>query len=328
MRSPPAELGPYTLRRLAQAVPLLLGVVVVNFLLIQLAPGDPTTVLVGDYPAPAEYVAQVRADFGLDQPIPARLARYLGQLARGNLGYSFANRQSVAGLIGERLGATLELTLTALVTATVVGVLLGLLAAVRRGGPGDAGAQVLSLAGYAVPEFWLGQILIVVFAVALGWLPSQGNRSLRSSAQGLDAFLEGLRYLLLPALALSFRYLALVSRLTRASLLEVLNADYILASRARGAPERTVLFQHALRNAAAPIVTVVGYNLGFIFAGSALIETVFGWPGIGRLLFDSVGKRDYPVLLGVLLLVSATVVLANLITDLVHALIDPRVRLR
>lgn len=179
-----------------------------------------------------------------------------------------------------------------------------------------------------MPEFWLGQILIVVFAVALGWLPSQGNRSLRSSAQGLDAFLEGLRYLLLPALALSFRYLALVSRLTRASLLEVLNADYILASRARGAPERTVLFQHALRNAAAPIVTVVGYNLGFIFAGSALIETVFGWPGIGRLLFDSVGKRDYPVLLGVLLLVSATVVLANLITDLVHALIDPRVRLR
>jgi len=328
VRSPPAELGPYTLRRLAQAVPLLLGVVVVNFLLIQLAPGDPTTVLVGDYPAPAEYVAQVRADFGLDQPIPARLARYLGQLARGNLGYSFANRQSVAGLISERLGATLELTLTALVTATVVGVLLGLLAAVRRGGPGDAGAQVLSLAGYAVPEFWLGQILIVVFAVALGWLPSQGNRSLRSSAQGLDAFLEGLRYLLLPALALSFRYLALVSRLTRASLLEVLNADYILASRARGAPERTVLFQHALRNAAAPIVTVVGYNLGFIFAGSALIETVFGWPGIGRLLFDSVGKRDYPVLLGVLLLVSATVVLANLITDLVHALIDPRVRLR
>jgi peptide/nickel transport system permease protein len=136
------------------------------------------------------------------------------------------------------------------------------------------------------------------------------------------------RYLLLPALALSFRYLALISRLTRASMLEVLNADYILAARARGAPERTVLFAHALRNAAAPIITVVGYNLGFIFAGSALIETVFGWPGIGRLLFDSVSKRDYPVLLGVLLLVSATVVLVNLITDVVHALIDPRVRYR
>jgi peptide/nickel transport system permease protein len=323
-----AGLGPYVVRRLAQAVPLLLGVVVVNFLLIQLAPGDPTTVLVGDYPAPPEYVAQVRSDFGLDQPVPVRLARYLGQLAQGNLGYSFANRQSVAGLIGERLANTLELTVTALAAATVVGVLLGTLAAVKRGGPADAGAQLVSLAGYSVPEFWLGQILIVLFAVGLGWLPSQGNHSVRSTAQGIDAFVEGLRYLLLPALALSFRYLALISRLTRASLLEVLNADFILASRARGAPERTVLFGHALRNAAAPIITVVGYNLGFIFAGSALIETVFGWPGIGRLLFDSVGKRDYPVLLGVLLLVSATVVLVNLITDVVYALIDPRVRYR
>jgi peptide/nickel transport system permease protein len=214
------------------------------------------------------------------------------------------------------------------VTATVAGVLLGILAAVKRGGRADAGAQIISLAGYSVPEFWLGQILIVIFAVGLGWLPSQGNRSVRSTAQGLDQFVEGLRYLLLPALALSFRYLALISRLTRASMLEVLNADFILAARARGAPERTVLFGHALRNAAAPIITVVGFNLGFIFAGSALIETVFGWPGIGRLLFDSVGKRDYPVLLGVLLLVSATVVLVNLITDVVHALIDPRVRYR
>jgi peptide/nickel transport system permease protein len=323
-----AGLGPYVVRRLIQAVPLLLGVVVVNFLLIQLAPGDPTTVLVGDYPAPPEYVAQVRRDFGLDQPVPVRLVSYLGQLARGNLGYSFANRQSVASLIGERLGSTLQLTLTALVTATVAGVLLGILAAVKRGGRADAGAQIISLAGYSVPEFWLGQILIVIFAVGLGWLPSQGNRSVRSTAQGLDQFVEGLRYLLLPALALSFRYLALISRLTRASMLEVLNADFILAARARGAPERTVLFGHALRNAAAPIITVVGFNLGFIFAGSALIETVFGWPGIGRLLFDSVGKRDYPVLLGVLLLVSATVVLVNLITDVVHALIDPRVRYR
>ncbi|HEV7665351.1 MAG TPA: ABC transporter permease [Chloroflexota bacterium] len=323
-----AGLGPYVVGRLMQAVPLLLGVIVVNFLLIQLAPGDPTTVLVGDYPAPAEYVAQVRHDFGLDEPVPVRLASYLGQLAHGNLGYSFANRQSVAGLIGERLGSTLELTLTALVAATIAGILLGVLAAVKRGGAADGGAQVVSLAGFSVPEFWLGQILIVVFAVVLGWLPSQGNRSVRSTAQGLDAVLEALRYLLLPALALSFRYLALISRLTRASMLEVLNADYILAARARGAPERTVLFAHALRNAAAPIITVVGYNLGFIFAGSALIETVFGWPGIGRLLFDSVSKRDYPVLLGVLLLVSATVVLVNLITDVVHALIDPRVRYR
>jgi peptide/nickel transport system permease protein len=321
-------LAAYVLRRLGQAVPLLLGVVIVNFLLINLAPGDPVTALVGDYPAPADYVAQVRAQFGLDQPVPVRLLRYLGQLAQGNLGYSFANRQPVVDLIGGRLAATLELTLTALILATVLGIGLGILGAIRRGGPADAGAQIVSLAGYSLPEFWLGQILIVVFAVGLGWLPSQGNRSVRSTAQGFDAFLEALRYLLLPMLALSFRYLALISRLTRASLLEVLNADYMLAARARGAPERVVLFAHALRNAAAPIVTVIGYNLGFIFAGSALIETVFGWPGIGRLLFESISARDYPVLLGVLLLVSATVVLANLLTDVVYAVIDPRVRLR
>ena len=317
----------YALQRLALAVPLLVGVVVVNFTLIQLAPGDPTTVLVGDYPAPEDYVRQVRQEFGLDQPIPVRLVRYLGQLAVGNFGYSFANRQPVLDLIGGRLGATLELTLTALIAASIVGVLLGVAAARWRGGPVDLGTQATSLAGYSVPEFWLGQILIVVFAVGLGWLPSQGNRSIRAPTEGLAAFGDGLRYLLLPAVALSFRYVALIARLTRASLLEVLGSDFILAARGRGAAESTVLFAHALRNAAAPIVTVIGYNFGFVLAGSALIETVFGWPGIGRLLFDSISRRDYPVLTAILLLVSATVVLSNLVTDLVQAAIDPRVRL-
>jgi peptide/nickel transport system permease protein len=316
----------FTLQRLLQAIPLLLGVVVINFTLIQLAPGDPATILIGDYPAPPEYVEQVRREFGLDQPIPVRLVRYLAQIAQGNLGYSFANRQSVAELIGARLAATLQLTVTALTVASIAGVLLGLLAARLRGTPIDVGSQAISLFGYSIPEFWLGQLLIVVFAVWLGWLPSQGNRSLRAPPEGWAAFTDGLRYLLLPALALSFRYLAIVSRMTRASLLEVLGSDFILAARSRGASERTVMFVHALRNAAAPIVTVIGYNVGFVLAGSALIETVFGWPGIGRLLFDSISKRDYPVLMAILLLISATVVIVNLITDLVYAVIDPRVR--
>ena len=316
----------YTLLRLLQAIPLLLGVIVVNFTLIQLAPGDPSTILIGDYPAPPEYVAQVRAEFGLDQPIPTRLLRYLGQVLQGNLGYSFANRQPVVGLIAERLGATLQLTVTALVVASVLGVVFGLLAARQRGTSLDFGSQAVSLFGYSIPEFWLGQLLIVVFAVFLGWLPSQGNHSLRVPTEGWAAFTDGLRYLILPVVALSFRYLAIVSRLTRASLLEVLGSDFILAARSRGASERTVLFVHALRNAAAPIVTVIGYNVGFVLAGSALIETVFGWPGIGRLLFDSISKRDYPVLMAILLLISATVVIANLITDLLYAVIDPRVR--
>src|SRR5436305_5655942 len=176
-------LARYTLLRLLQAIPLLLGVIVVNFTLIQLAPGDPATILIGDYPAPPEYVAQVRAEFGLDQPIPTQLARYLGQVLQGNLGYSFANRQPVTGLIAERVGATLQLTLTALVVASVLGLMFGLLAARQRGTPFDLGSQAISLFGYSIPEFWLGQLLIVVFAVSLGWLPSQGNRSLRAPAE-------------------------------------------------------------------------------------------------------------------------------------------------
>lgn len=300
--------------------------VVVNFLLIHLAPGDPATILVGDYPAPPEYIAQVHRDFGLDKPLWTQLLLYLEQLLHGNFGYSFANRMPVLQLIGERVGATLELTVTAMVFATVAGCLLGVIAARKRGQAADVGAQALALAGYSLPEFWLGQILILVFALGLGWLPSQGNHSLRDPAQGVAAVASGLRYLLLPALALSFRYLALIGRMTRASLLEVLGADFILAARSRGAAERTVL-GHAFKNAAAPVLTIIGYNFGFVLAGSALIETVFGWPGIGRLLFDSITKRDYPVLTAILLLISATVVFVNLATDLVHAAIDPRVKL-
>jgi peptide/nickel transport system permease protein len=312
----------FVLRRLLGAVPLLLGVVVVNFTLIQLAPGDPVSILVGDFPAPPEYLAQMRHDFGLDQPLPIRLLRYLQQLAEGNLGYSFANRQPVGALILDRLGATLTLTLTALALASLLGVVLGFLAARWRGGWVDRGVQIVSLVGYSVPEFWLGQLLILLFAVWLGWLPAQGARSLR----GVPGLLDQLRYLVLPASALSLRYLALISRIARAALIEVLGADYVLAARARGVRERRVLFVHALRNAAAPVLTVIGYNLGFVLAGSALIETVFGWPGIGRLLYTSISQRDTPVMLGILLLVSASVVVVNLLTDLLHRAIDPRVR--
>ena len=316
----------YILRRCAQAIPLLLGVVIVNFLLIQLAPGDPVTLLVGDYPAPEEYVRQVRADFGLDRPLPERLILYLVQLAHGNLGYSFSNRLSVGDLIGNRIGATLELMFTALVLALVVGVFLGVIAARGRGKIADWIAQLTALVGYSVPDFWLGQILIILFAVTLGLLPSQGIRSPRSIATGFDALTETLPYLILPTLALSVRFIALFSRITRSAMLDVLNADFVLGARAKGLSEWRVLILHVLRNAALPIVTVVGYNVGLLIAGSALIETVFSWPGIGRLLFDSITKRDYPVMTGILLLVSFTVVVANLLTDLAYAALDPRVR--
>ncbi|MHB2266448.1 ABC transporter permease [Aliihoeflea sp. PC F10.4] len=315
-------------KRLLLAIPLLLLVVVFNFALIQFAPGDPVNVLIGDFPVPESYIEEIRREFGLDKPVFERLLIYVGQVFQGNLGFSFANRQPVLDLVLDRLGATLRLTLTALVFASVVGIFLGAISARHRGKPIDRAIQGVVVAGDSIPEFWLGQILIVVFAVGLGWFPSQGAMSLRAPGEGFGAILSQAHYLVLPALALSFRYLALISRITRASLVEVMNSDFILAARSRGAGERTVLYVHALRNAAAPVVTVIGYNVGFVLAGAALIETVFGWPGIGRLLFTSISARDYPVMVGILLLISATVVIANLVTDIIYGLIDPRIKYR
>jgi len=319
-------LGAYALERLVNAVPLVLGVIVINFLLISLAPGDPVTALIGEFPAPPEYVERVRAQYGLDQSVPERLVRYLGNVLRGDLGFSFANRQPVLGLVTERLGRTLLLMLTTVVFATIVGVVLGVWAARRPNSAVDGAATGFALAGYSIPEFFLGLLLILVFAVWLGWLPAGGFRSIRAEHVGLAAVWDQLRHMILPVMALSFRYMAITTRLTRASLLEVMNADYILAARARGLSERRVLWEHGLRAAALPIITVIGYNFSFIVAGSALVETVFGWPGVGRLMYDSIFTRDYPVLLGILLLVSITVILVNLLTDIIYALVDPRVR--
>ncbi len=316
----------FILRRLLHAVPLLLAVVVLNFLLIALTPGDPITLLVGDFPAPPEYLEKMRSEYGLDQPIWVQLGHYLAKIAQGDFGYSFNAQQPVAPLILNRVGATLTLTVTALVMASLGGIVFGVLAARWRGGAVDSTIQTVASAGYSIPDFWLGQLLILVFAIGLGWLPSQGNQPIRGLPDGFWAStLEQLRYLILPAFALSLRYLTLITRITRAAMLEVMHADFILASRARGASEWTVVMVHALRNAAAPVITVIGYNVGFILAGSALIEAVFAWPGIGRLLFESISKRDYPVMLAILLMVSATVVVANLVTDIVHRLIDPRI---
>lgn len=316
----------YVGRRLLNAVPLILGVIVVNFVLISLAPGDPITHLIGEFPAPADYVERVRADYGLDRPLPERLVRYLGNVLQGDLGFSFANRQSVLDLLLQRLGRTLILMLTTVVIATAIGVALGVWAARRPHSLSDRAATGFALAGYAIPEFWFGQVLILIFAVWLGWLPAGGFRSVRIDYTGWAAVVDYARHMVLPVAALSFRYLAITTRLTRASLLEVMNTQYIVAARARGLSERKLLWRHALRAAALPVVTVIGYNFAFIVAGSALVETVFGWPGIGRLMFDSIFTRDYPVLLGILLLVSITVIFVNLLTDLAYAVLDPRVR--
>lgn len=316
----------YALGRVLQIPPLVFAIAVVIFAIVHLAPGDPIQALVGDFPAPDEYVRKVREDFGLDRPLIVQFGRYVGALARGDLGYSFVYRQPVLTLIAERAGATALLTLTALAFASTLGLALGVLAARRPFSLLDGVVSGGSVAGFSVPVFWLGQLLILLFAVVLGWLPSQGMVSVREDYQGWARVGDVALHLLLPAFALSLRFLGMTARLARSSMLEVLGRDYIRSAQAKGAGELRVLLRHALPNAFLPVLTLLGYNLGFVLAGSALVETVFGWPGMGRLLYDSVFARDSPVLLGIMVTVSLTVVTANLVTDLLYAWVDPRIR--
>jgi len=302
-------------------------VVVVNFVIIHLAPGNPIDILVGDFPAPPEYVARLSRDFGLDRPLWEQLFLYFGRLVQGDLGFSFANRQPVLGVILDRLPATLLLSGTALVLAAVLGVALGVLSSRRPYSILDNFTSVLSLVGFSMPVFWLGQLLIMGFALELRWFPAQGMVSLRADPSGWGRMLSIAAHLILPALALSVRFLALNSRISRASMLEILRQEYIVTARAKGLSEGRIVYIHALRNSMLPIVTVIGFNFGFLLAGSALVETVFAWPGIGRLLYDSITSRDYPVIMGIFLAVCAGIIIVNLLTDIAYAYLDPRVKL-
>ncbi len=318
----------FILRRFAEAVPLLLAVIVLNFLIIHLAPGDPIQTLIGDFPASPEYIAKMRAQFGLDRPLWEQLWHYVSQVVQGDLGFSFANRRPVQELLVERLANTLILTVSALLFATTLGVVLGISAARRPRSLVDNLVTVVSLAGFSIPVFWLGQIVILLFAVTLDWLPAQGMTSSRESFQGFDYVVDVAKHLVLPALALSLRYLVSTARLTRSSMLEALRSDYIVTARAKGVRATRMLYVHALPNALLPVVTSVGYNFGYVLAGSALIETVFSWPGLGRLLYDAMLARDTPVILGIFLVGAGTAVAANLITDLAYGWLDPRIRQR
>lgn len=312
-------------RRALQTVPLILGIAVVSFLLIHFAPGDPILALTGDFPLPEETVQQLREDYGLDLPVHEQLFRYLGNLARGEFGQSFGHRKPVVEVIVSHAPATLLLMISALGLAVALGLPLGVLAAQRQGTLVDNLSSGLGLAGFAVPVFWLGQLLIIAFALQLGWLPASGMESLRSPSSGLGRALDVGAHLLLPMIALSFRYLALVTRVTRTSMQESLAADFITTARAKGLLRRTVVYRHGLRNALIPVVTVVGYEMGFALSGSVLVETVFGWPGVGRLLYDAILSRDTPLILGLFVVLSVTVVAVNFVTDMVYSILDPRV---
>lgn len=318
----------YVAWRLLQAVPIVAGIAVFNFMLLQLAPGDAADVLAGEAGgATPEYIAELKARFGLDQPVPVQLGKYLWNVARLDLGFSFRHNMPVVDLILSRLPATLLLMGAAIVLAFGLGVLLGVTAARHVNRPLDAVISVGALLAYATPIFWIGLMMILLFSVELGWLPSSGMRTIGTDLTGFGFAIDVARHLVLPATALSLFFMALYTRLMRASMLEVYSLDYVTTARAKGLTERRVAFKHVLRNALLPMVTMLGLQIGSMLGGSVLVETVFGWPGLGRLAFEAVFQRDNNLLLGILLLSSVLVVIVNVIIDLTYARLDPRIEI-
>ncbi len=313
--------------KLAQAAGLILAVIVLNFSMIHLTPGDPATVIAGESGAgDPETIAQIRAEYGLDRPFLVQLGSYIGDVVQGDLGFSFFFDRPVTELIGERLWPTVLLVGTSLLFAIVLGVLAGVFTARRPESTASHAVTVLALVGYSMPVFWTGILLIILFASVFDILPISGMRDVQFEGGTFSAVIDVIRHLILPALTLGLLYLAQYSRLSRASMMEVLESDYVRTARAKGLSERVVVYKHALRNAVIPVVTVAGLQFGALLSGALLVETVFNWPGLGRLAFDSILRRDTSVLLGVLLMSAVLVVVANLLTDLVYRLIDPRIR--
>jgi peptide/nickel transport system permease protein len=319
-----------TLRRTGvQAVPTVLGIVVINFLLLQLAPGDAADVIAGESGAATEeMMTALRTRFGLDQPVVHQLVAYLNNLAHFSLGFSPRYNMPVADLILQRLPGTLLLMGTALVVAVLLGVALGAVMASFAGRLPDRIVSVIALLFYSIPGFWIGLMMIVLFSVKLGWLPSGGAETIGSGLSGVDAILDRLRYMVLPATSLALFYVAIYARLTRAAMLEVKSQDFVRTAAAKGLAPFTITTRHVLRNALLPVTTVAGMHLGGMLGGAVVVETVYSWPGLGRLAFEAVLSRDFSVLLGVLLLSSVLVILANMLVDLTQAWLDPRIEVR
>jgi len=317
----------FILKRLAKAVGILLCIIIFNFLLIHMAPGDPAAVMAGEAgDADQVYLEQLRERFGLDRPLPVQLVVYLSHVVTLDLGYSYRQNMPVADLIWDRLPATLLLSGTAFVISLVLGVLAGSLAAARQGTVADSVISALALLFYATPLFWLALMAVVLFSVELGWLPSFGYETVGSGYTGLERALDIARHLVLPATTLGLFFMAVYVRITRASMLEVGRQDFVKTARAKGLKPGLIQRRHVLRNAILPVVTLAGVQAGQLVGGAVLIETVFAWPGIGRLMFEALSQRDYNLILGVFVVSSAMVLLFNLITDLVYRVVDPRIR--
>ena len=316
-------------QRLLKAIPLLLAIVICNFVLLKLAPGDAAEVLAGEAGAgTVEYLAELRARFGLDQPVYVQLWHYIVKLATLDLGFSFRHNQTVLSLILDRLPATLLLMFSGMGLAVVVGAILGVLASQRVNQLRDNIISVFAILSFSVPVFWLGLMLIVVFSVNLGWFPAGGMETMASGKHGVVRMLDILHHMVMPVTTLGLFYVALYTRVMRASMLEVFNQDFVTTARAKGLSERRITFRHVFRNALLPMVTLVGVQFGALLGGSVLVETVFSWPGLGRLAFEAVFQRDINLLLGILLMCSVLVVLSNILVDVMYSQLDPRIRIR
>ena len=314
--------------RVLQGLALVLAVVVLNFVLVHAAPGDPVETIAGASGGMSpEMVTQLRTQYGLDKPLYVQLRVYLGKVLSGDLGYSYFFNLPVTSMIFERVPATLLLVLSAVLSAFIIGTALGVLSARKPNGLLSQLITVLSMVGFAAPVFWMGIMLVILFASVIPIMPVSGMRSIDSSSEGgITDMIDVLHHLVLPTLTLGLVYLAQYSRLSRSAMLDVLGSDCIRTARAKGLADHVVLYKHALRNALLPVVTVLGLQFGNVMAGAILVETVFNWPGLGRLAFDSVLRRDYPTILGVLLFSSIVVIVMNLLTDLCYRLIDPRIK--
>jgi peptide/nickel transport system permease protein len=301
----------FLLSRLLSACVVVLGVVCLVFMLIHLVPGDPVDVMLGESAIAADREA-LRSSLGLDRPIGHQLADYLRSVSVLDLGNSLYARQPVTELLARRIPATLELAFAALMVTLIIAIPLGIAAAVNRGGIGDWGAMGFSMLGLSIPNFWLGPMLILCFSLWLGWTPVSGR--------------EGMSSLILPAITLGTAFSAILARMVRSSLLEVLGEDFIRTARAKGLDEPRVIWRHAMRNAWLPVITLLGLQLGALLGGAVVTEVVFDWPGIGSLMIESIQKRDYPVVQGCVLFISLAYVLVNTLTDILYGLIDPRIR--
>ena len=311
-------IGAYIARRFLITIPAMLAMSVLVFLIVRLVPGDPATAILGLRASP-ESVAALREELRLDEPIWVQYGIWLGNVLQGDLGQDYTSHEPIRDQLLTRLPVTLEMAFLAMLMSAVIAIPLGVLAAVRRG-PADTVSSTLGLVGISIPDFWLGVMLILFFALVLGWLPSSGHVPIRESLWG------NVSHLLLPAFTLALGLAAVLTRTTRAAVLDVLHRPYVQTARAKGLGERAVVAGHILRNAAIPIVTVMGLQLGYILGGAIVVEQIFSLPGIGRLTLNAVLNRNYPVIQGTVLLITFLFMLINIVTDALYAVLDPRIR--